>query len=209
MFLLYLEVIYLKKNTVKQYRLGDLVSFEQGVNSARAEKQYGLVNVIYYDQASFEKDYNHEDGFVEGIENLSFNDYSLNEGDVIISNALQQATMVGTENAGKVPSINFTKVNFRDDIIDKKYFLYLFNNHSSLKRQKEREVQGNIIPKIPIKALNGLIVPIVSKDEQIKIGQIYTDTLKLKAKLIRYSELIEQFTNSVLEKTLKEDKNRE
>ena len=67
-------------------------------------------------------------------------------------------------------------------------------------------MQGNIIPNSPIKALNGLIVPIVSKDEQIKIGQIYTDTLKLQAKLNRYSELIEQFTNGVLEKTLKEDK---
>ena len=26
-----------EKNTVKQYRLGDLVSFEQGLNSARAK----------------------------------------------------------------------------------------------------------------------------------------------------------------------------
>lgn len=199
----------MKKNASKQYKLGDLVSFVQGVNSTRAEKQYGLADVIYYDQASFEKDYNHEDGFIEGVSMPSFNDYSLNEGDVIISNALQQATMVGIANAGKVPSVNFTKVDFRDDTIDKKYFLYLFNNHSSLKRQKEREVQGNIIPRIPIRALNGLKVPIVSMAEQIKIGQIYTDTLKFQAKLNRYSELIEQFTNGVLEKTLKEDKNRE
>ena len=67
----------------KQYRLGDLVSFEQGVNSARAKKQYGLVDVIYYDQASFEKDYNHEEGFAEEVAKSSFNDYSLNEDDVI------------------------------------------------------------------------------------------------------------------------------
>ena len=53
------------------------------------------------------------------------------------------------------------------------------------------------------------IVPVVSMHEQIKIGQIYTDTLKLQTKLNRYSELIEQFTNGVLEKTLQEDKNRE
>ncbi len=202
-------MISLKKNIAGQYRLGDLVSFEQGVNSARAKKQYGLVDVIYYDQASFEKDYNHEDGFVEEIAKSSFNDYSLNEGDVIISNSLQQATMVGTANAGKVPSINFTKVDFKDAALDKEYFLYLFNTHNSVKRQKEREVQGNVIPKIPIKALNDLTVPVVSMDEQIKIGRIYTDTLKLQAKLNRYSELIEQFTNGVLEETLKEGKKYE
>ena len=46
-------------------------------------------------------------------------------------------------------------------------------------------------------------------DEQIKIGRIYTDTLKLQAKLNRYSELIEQFTNGVLEETLKEGKKYE
>ena len=202
-------MISLKKNIAGQYRLGDLVSFEQGVNSARAKKQYGLVDVIYYDQASFEKDYNHEDGFVEEIAKSSFNDYSLNEGDAIISNSLQQATMVGTANAGKVPSINFTKVDFKDAALDKEYFLYLFNTHNSVKRQKEREVQGNVIPKIPIKALNDLTVPVVSMDEQIKIGRIYTDTLKLQAKLNRYSELIEQFTNGVLEETLKEGKKYE
>lgn len=199
----------MKKNIAGQYRLGDLVSFEQGVNSARAKKQYGLVDVIYYDQASFEKDYNHEDGFASEVAKSSFNDYSLNEGDVIISNSLQQATMVGTANAGKVPSINFTKVDFRDAALDKQYFLYLFNTHNSVKRQKEREVQGNIIPKIPIKALNDLTVPVVSMNEQIKIGRIYTDTLKLQAKLNRYSELIEQFTNGVLEETLKEGKKYE
>ena len=204
-----MEVIFLKNNASETYILGDLVSFVQGVNSARAEKQYGLVDVIYYDQASFERDYNHEDGFVEAIAKSSFNDYSLNEGDVIISNALRQATMVGRSNVGKVPSINFTKVIFRDATIDKKYFLYLFNNHSSVKRQKEREVQGNIIPKIPIKALNDLKIPIVSMDEQIKIGRIYIETLELQAKLKRYSELIEQFTNGVLEETIKEDENHE
>lgn len=204
-----MEAIYLRKTAIEQYRLGDLVSFVQGVNSARAERQYGLVDVIYYDQSSFEKDFNYEEGFVEEMTKVSFNDYSLNEGDVVISNSLQQATIVGKTNAGKVPSINFTKVDFKDGEIDKRYFIYLFNNYSLVKRQKEREVQGNIIPKIPIRALNDLKVPIVPMDKQIKIGRIYTDTLKLQAKLNRYSELIEQFTNGMLEETLKENENHE
>lgn len=141
----------MKKNIAGQYRLGDLVSFEQGVNSARAKKQYGLVDVIYYDQASFEKDYNHEDGFVEEIAKSSFNDYSLNEGDVIISNSLQQATMVGTANAGKVPSINFTKVDFKDAALDKEYFLYLFNTHNSVKRQKREKYKEMLFRKFQSK----------------------------------------------------------
>lgn len=199
----------MRKTAIEQYRLGDLVSFVQGVNSARAEKQYSLVDVIYYDHASFEKDYNYEGDCPPDMNKVPLNDYSLNEGDVVISNSLQQATMVGKTNTGKVPSINFTKVDFKDGEIDKRYFIYLFNNYSLVKRQREREVQGNIIPKIPIRALNDLKVPIVPIDEQIKIGRVYTDTLKLQAKLNRYSELIEQFTNGVLEETLEENENHE
>ena len=199
----------MRKNRSELYRLGDLVSFVQGVNSARAEKQYGLVDVTYYDHASFEKDYNYEGDFSPDRNKVSFNDYSLNEGDVIISNSLQLATMVGEANAGKVPSINFTKVDFKDSEIDKQYFVYLFNKYSEVARQKEREVQGNIILKIPIRALNELKVPIVPMEKQKKIGRIYTDTHKLQSKINKYSQLIEQFTNGVLEETLKEDKNHE
>lgn len=50
--------------------------------------------------------------------------------------------MVGKANAGKVPSLNFTKVEFKHDRLDKRYFIYLFNAYRDVKRQKERELQG-------------------------------------------------------------------
>ena len=199
----------MKKNAVEQYMLEDLVSFVQGINSARAEKQYGLVDIIYYDQASFEKDYNHEEDLGEEIPKALFNEHSLNEGDVIISNSFQQAAMIGKANAGKVPSINFTKVEFNKETIDKQYFIYLFNNYSLVKRQKERGVQGDTIPKIPLSSLKRLVVPVIPMTEQIKIGQIYTDTIKLQTKLNKYAKLIEQLTNNILEKTIEGEINHE
>ena len=46
--------------------------FVPGINPTRARKQYGTDEINYYDQAAFERDYNHKHGFVEEeiIENI-------------------------------------------------------------------------------------------------------------------------------------------
>ena len=186
----------------------DFVTFVPGINPTRAKKQFGTEKIDYYDQAAFERDYNHEDGFMEGDPIGSFEEgISLTAGDVVISNSMQLAAMVGNSNGGKVPSLNFTKVEFINDGLDKRYFIYLFNAYSGVKRQKERELQGTgVVLRIPIKALNEIIIPIVSMEEQLKIGKAYSEMLKLQSKLSKYTELMEKFVESVLEENLKENR---
>ena len=58
--------------------------------------------------------------------------------------------------------------------------------------------------RIPIKALNELVIPIISMEEQQKIGKAYNEMLKLQSKLTKYTELIEKFVGTVLEENLKE-----
>ena len=183
--------------------LKEFVTFVPGINPTRAQKQFGPKVINYYDQPSFEADYSHGDVEDES-KSLSHNNLSLNEGDVVISNSLQLATMVGKNNVGKVLSLNFTKIQFDSEQLDNRYFLYLFNAYKEVRRQKERELQGSgPVLRIPLRALGEIVVPVVPLEEQKKIGAIYAETLKLQSKLNKYTDLIEQFTGSIIEEILK------
>ncbi|MBF0775194.1 restriction endonuclease subunit S [Streptococcus azizii] len=191
---------------MKRRKVSDFVSFIPGVNPTRIEKQYDIKELIYYDQAAFEQDYHYTEGLAD--ENVSETDsdiVTLQKGDVVISNSLQKAAMVGFSNAGKILSLNFTKLEFKSEALDKHYFLYLFNSYRDVQRQKERELQGGTILRIPMKSLNQLVVPIVEIEEQIKIGSAYREVITLKARWNQCGELLECFASQVFEEYLKEN----
>lgn len=201
----------MRSEALKKRKISEFVRFVPGINPTRARKQYGTDEINYYDQAAFERDYNHKHGFVEEeiIENILAG-LALQKGDVVISNSMQLATMVGDANAGKVPSLNFTKVEFCDDRLDKRYFIYLFNSYRDIRRQKERELQGNgPILRIPIKSLKKLEIPVISLEKQAKIGRAYIETLKLQAKLNTYGKLVGEFTERILEESIVKEKKDE
>ncbi|PEI69774.1 restriction endonuclease subunit S [Bacillus toyonensis] len=190
---------------MEKRKINEFITFVPGINPTRAQKQFGTQKINYYDQASFEADYNHEDVVVEGEPEFSnHNNPSLNEGDVVISSSLQLATMVGKNNVGKVLSLNFIKIEFDSEQLDKRYFLFLFNAYKDVRRQKERELQGNgPVLRIPLRALGEIIVPVAPLEEQKKIGAIYAETLKLQSKLNKYADLMAKFTSSIIEENLK------
>lgn len=185
--------------------LKDFVTFLPGVNTTRAEKQFGINALNYYDQHSFNADYYHKAVNEVAVTGLSeYHNLSLKKGDIVISNSLHLATMVGASNANKILSLNFTKIELNDEQIDKKYFLYLFNVYKDVRRQKERKLQGSgPILRIPIRTLEELSIPIIPLVEQKRIGTIYAEVLKLQSKLNTYGDLMEEFTNTVLEESLK------
>lgn len=193
---------------MEQKKLCEFITFVPGINPTRAEKQFKNKKICYYDQAAFERDFNHEDGFIENHPSESLKkSISLNAGDVVISNTMQLAAIVGNGNAGKAPSLNFTKVEFKSIGLDLWYFIYLFNAYSGVKKQKERELRGSgTVLRIPIKALNEITIPIVSMEEQQKIGKAFREALKLQSKIKKYTELIENFVSAILEENLKESK---
>lgn len=190
----------MERQIIKQF-----IKFIPGINPTRAEKQYNNQDFVYYDQSAFELDFNHDDGMIEDNIRPPQNSLAVNKGDIIISNSLQMAAMVGEGNVGKIPSINFTKAEFISEELDKRYFIYLFNAHTDVARQKERELQGTgHIKRIPIKSLEQIKIPIIPSEEQRKIGRIYSETLKLQNRINQYAEQIGQFTTAVLERSIKE-----
>ena len=183
----------------------DFATFIPGINPTRAEKQFGTQVLNYYDQQSFEADYKHVDVIGENeLKFSSLNNAALNAGDLIISNALRLAAMVGENNAGKVLSLNFTKIVLDSVHLDQRYFLFLFNEFKDVSRQKDRGSQGTgLVQRIPLRALGEILIPVIPLAEQKKIGAIYTERLKLQNNLNKYSALIEQFTSSIITENLK------
>lgn len=188
---------------MEKRRMSDFVSFVSGINPTRAKKQYGSNNFHYYDQEAFEKDYSFESDLVskKTVDDVS-DKLSLRQGDVVISNSLQKAAIVSAANAGKVLTLNFIKVEFKEDKLDKHYFIYLFNSYRDVQRQKERDLQGASILRLSVKLLNQLMIPVVDLKEQIKIGSAYSETIKLKTYLNRYAALTENIVSQVIEESI-------
>lgn len=189
---------------MEKRKLGEFVSFVPGINPTRAEKQIKLQEIDFYDQSSFKEDFYCGNDLITSSRQCNTSSAFLNENDVIISNSLQLATIVSRKNAGKVLSLNFTKVEFLDEELDKCYFLYLFNSYSDMKKQKERSLQGSgSMQRISLKELKELIIPFIDIEEQKKIGNIYVETLKLQSRLNQYAQRTVQFTEAILEDNLR------
>ena len=184
-----------------EYFLKNCVSFTPGINPSRIQ----TTDLEFYDQNDFVNDYN----FINkvNIKDKSFdgeNLLKLKEGDVVISVVTRQAAIVSKGNDGKILTLNFIKVDFDNDFLDKKYFLYLFNSYSGVKRQKERMLQGTgAVLKIPVKSLNDIEIPIISMSEQVKIGEAYKKTICLNNYLAKYKSLMEKCANSILEESVR------
>lgn len=200
--------LYMEKGVVDltNRRLKDFVNFIPGINQSRAENQFTDYSVQYYDQSAFESDFCLQNYVKEDMNRGELPDQPfLRAGDIIISNTKQAATIVGKANEGKVLPINFTKVKFLNEGLDKRYFLFLFNSYKDVQRQKERENQGTgAIQKIPLRSLGELQIPYITMSEQKLIGDSYVEMLMLQNKLKRCSELNEILTCAILEKSIEE-----
>jgi len=191
---------------LKKCKLKEFVTFVPGINQSRTATQLKSEMLKFYDQNSFNQDYHHKEVNLDQAlpSSSKANALSLDKGDVVISNSLNLATLVSEYNINKVLSLNFTKVEFNKNDLDKRYFLYLFNVYRGVQRQKERKLQGSgPILRIPIKTLEELDIPLIPIREQERIGRIYSEVLRFQGKLSRYSDLIEKFTNSILEESIK------
>lgn len=183
---------------MSKYFLRDCVSFTPGINPSRVQ----ISNFEFYDQNDFVNDYIFEETEKTSVGTEDF--LRVKEGDVVISVVMRQAAIVSKGNDGKILTLNFIKVDFDNDFLDKKYFLYLFNSYSSVKRQKERMLQGTgAVLKIPVKSLNDIEIPIISMSEQVKIGEAYKKTVCLNNYLDKYKSLMEKCANSILEESVR------
>lgn len=185
-------------------QLKEYVTFIPGINPTRAQNQIKNKSIQFYDQSSFTEDCKHEGINMEEEDATQKFNQALMAGDVVISNSLKCAALVSKKNAGKILSLNFTKIELDEQQLDKRYFLFLFNEYKNVKYQKEKKLQGSgPILKIPLQSLGEIRIPIIPIEEQRKIGAIYVKTLILQSELTEYAKLMELFTNEILEESVK------
>lgn len=174
-----------------------------GVNQSRVDKLGNDENSCFYDQRMFEADLNEMYKNVHLITN-SFEEpsYVLNAGDIVISNSMQLATIVGSSVKQRILTLNFVKVKLDNDI-DKAYFVYLFNLNKEIQKQKEKETQSmGVVQRITLRSLESIEIPILKKEQCKRIGNVYVEMLRNQDNLNRYVDLIGMLTYSILEQSL-------
>ena len=128
--------------------------------------------------------------------------YVLNAGDIVISNSMQLATIVGSSVKQRILTLNFVKVKLDNDI-DKAYFVYLFNLNKEIQKQKEKETQSmGVVQRITLRSLESIEIPILKKEQCKRIGNVYVEMLRNQDNLNRYVDLIGMLTYSMLEQSL-------
>lgn len=204
----------MKKNKLKKY-----INLVQGINLSKIDKSIDMSNIDFYNNDSFESDlYNDYDSIRKmdhstmdktdnkNYSNLIDEQYFLKEGDVVINISSKKACVIGKESIDKILTINFLKVEFLNDKLDKWYFTYMFNENSYLARQKERESRSTngTVSRILSKDLYNIDIPYVSISEQKKIGDSYMYMLRLKTSLKKYSDNLEKITKYMIEEVVRE-----
>lgn len=178
--------------------LKDYVQLVQGVNPTRHNKLSR--DEEYYDQQAFEADLMIDSSLLKN----SSNENTVQEGDVLINQMKQKAVIVSKKNAGKVFTINFIKVIFLDSRLDKKYFVYLYNENEYLKKQKDKNIQGSTLQKIPLHLIEQFDIPILPIEEQKRIGDTYFMLLSLIHNTQERMTKHQLLTRQILEKYIQE-----
>lgn len=185
-------------------KLKDFVEITQGINSSRIRNE---AHRTLYDQTDFERDLLSTALPNNILGQKPKGDFTVSAGDVIINTMKQQATIISPESVGKLLTMNFLRVEFLNDKLDKRFFVYLFNENRQMKYQKERATQGvsSFVQKIPINNLKQLTIPEVSIEKQQKIGQAYAELLAVRKKYLDLIKYNDQMTLEILEQATKEE----
>ncbi|MDO5027198.1 MAG: restriction endonuclease subunit S [Tissierellia bacterium] len=185
-------------------KLKKLVKISPGLNTSRLDHDE-VKNLVFYDKDAFDLDLRKKN---KTPSNYEIGENSLKEGDLILYSISNQLAKVGKCNEGMVPSLNFSKVEVISELLDRDYFIYMFNESDHIRKQKERELQGLHILKLPLSALYDIDIPIIPIEIQEKIGRAYMETLRLRNLTKDYNDLLEVASMQLLSMKVREENDK-
>lgn len=163
------SIIYLiEVIIIKTLKFKDFATFIQGQNRTRLSNKYKIDS--FYNMENFNYDLNLLE---ESNHNTSLSNEFLNLGDIVLSASLFKAAIISSNHNDKVFDNNFIKVKVNHELINPFYFVYLINENLEVKWQLEKELQGTLIKRLSMKALDEIKVEIPNKEFQEKIGMVY------------------------------------
>lgn len=174
---------------MKLEQLSDLVSFTIGKNPTRIKEQ----ELILYSLEDFEND-------LYGITEQS------NKSECIINLIKSKVAPVSVDNKYKCITSNFLKCEFDEQILDKWYFCYQFNEGKDFEQQIAMVHQGTTlsVKKLNMKIVGELKIRLPDIETQHKIGEIYRQSLVQNRLMIKQAEDIKKLTLTIIRK-LEED----
>ena len=170
---------------MKILQLNDVIKFTIGKNPTRIKEQE--VNV--YSLEDFEND-------LYGI---------TTEGDkseCIINLIKSKVAPVSLDNQNKCITSNFLKCEFNQQILDKWYFCYQFNEGKEFEQQIAMFHQGTTlsVKKLNMKTIGELKIRLPDIQMQRKIGEIYRQSLVQKRLMIKQAEDIKKLILNIIRK---------
>lgn len=170
---------------MKLEQLSDIVSFTIGKNPTRIKEP----ELILYSLEDFEND-------LYGITKPS------NKSECIINLIKSKVAPVSVDNKDKCITSNFLKCEFNEQILDKWYFCYQFNEGKSLEQQIGRYHQGSTVSvkKLNIKSIGELKIPVLDIEKQRQIGRLYRQSIIQKDLLERQAANINRLMIETIRK---------
>ena len=170
---------------MEEKKLGDIIDFTLGKNPTRLKGN----DVSFYSQENFESDL-----------------YCINENDdrsVCIINLIRsKAAPVSSDNKEKCITSNFLKCEFNEQILDKWYFCYQFNEGRDLEQQINMFHQGTTlsVKKLNVKMIGELKIRLPDIKKQRTVGGLYRQSLIQNRLMLKQAEDVKKWTLNVIRK---------
>jgi hypothetical protein len=169
-------------------RLDEVITFTLGKNPTRMREESTV-----YSLEDFESDLHCEQ----------------QQGDAaqcILNLIKSKVAPVSVQNANKCITSNFLYCNFDEQILDRWYFCYQFNEGKELEQQIAMFHQGTTlcVKKLNVKTIGELQIKLPDIETQRKIGRLYKQSLIQQRLLRKQAEEIQTFTRTIIENITEE-----
>lgn len=143
-------------------------------------------------------------GYRPNSSKVSCNDEFVTAGDIVINSTTNEATIVSPLNEGKILTQSSIKIIIRDpQQLDLWYLCYLFNGSQFIKKQIYSLVEGTVLRRITQSNIQDLDIPVISLEEQKRIGESYRIFMVRKRLRIHREEEEQKAIFNFLEKRLR------
>ena len=170
---------------MKRQCLDEMISFTLGKNPTRMKEQ----ELSIYTPEDFERD----------LYCLNQHD---NKSECIINLIKSKAAPVSIVTSGKCITSNFLKCEFDEQVLDKWYFCYQFNEGKEFEQQIAMYHQGSTlsVKKLNVKTIGKLKIRLPDIEKQRNIGMMYRQYLVQNDLMLKQAENIKNLTLTMIRK---------
>lgn len=163
-------------------KISELFNIQTGYLKSRVSNEDLNDSYIIYTKKHFDVNQNYSNDFtnieLEEIKLDSSKVVLTKENEVIIDSLSRKSSIVSKETENMFLAFNYFRLTPKTKTVDLDYFCSWFNLSEDLELQINRIIQGTIVKKLSLKQLGELTIDLPPYDLQVRIGQLYKESLK-------------------------------